>query len=297
MGEKFENPYADRIVGIPSKEKAEKEAAYNEWFTRLVEGHGGKELDGELEKTPQEIALINLAQDSAREFLAQHGRKKDIQIPLSHIHILGEGVRRMQRGSEGVAIPHLASAVIDRDKSGVKFSLVAFHELMHLKAYQAFWVGMQGETIRRVGIENHRSGFQVMIKEEGKWVRQVHFVDFEEAIVGLMTARFWETVLKNSDLVKDEVEQMEREGTAPEITRQEELAALNQLIDDLWAKNREATNAKGELRYKSRDAIVDLFIDAQMNGRLLGVGKLIERTFGKGSFRSEKYSKETPYLF
>lgn len=61
---------------------------------------------------------------------------------------------------------------------------------------------------------------------------------------------------------------------------------LNKLIDELFEKN--------EGTFKDREGVFDVFARAVMTGRLLPVARLIEKTFGKGSFRElgEKTAKK-----
>lgn len=51
----------------------------------------------------------------------------------------------------------------------------------------------------------------------------------------------------------------------------------NSLIDDLYNKNAGS--------FASREEVFNLFARAVMTGRLLSVARLLEKTYGKGSFR------------
>ena len=61
---------------------------------------------------------------------------------------------------------------------------------------------------------------------------------------------------------------------------------LYKLIDDLFEKN--------ESEFSSKEEIFNLFAMAAMTGKLLPIAKLIEKTYGKGSFRNlgEKTAKK-----
>ena len=52
---------------------------------------------------------------------------------------------------------------------------------------------------------------------------------------------------------------------------------FNLMIDELYEKNK--------ADFSSREAVFTLFAKATLDGRLLPVARLIEKTFGKGSFR------------
>jgi hypothetical protein len=54
-------------------------------------------------------------------------------------------------------------------------------------------------------------------------------------------------------------------------------AALNKLVDALYACN--------QSDFQDREEVFDLFARAALTGRLLALGRLIEKTFGPGTFR------------
>ena len=57
----------------------------------------------------------------------------------------------------------------------------------------------------------------------------------------------------------------------------DERQQFNALVDELYVKNKDD--------FESREQVFDLFANATLTGRLLTVARLIEKTFGKGSFR------------
>ncbi|MCX6719432.1 MAG: hypothetical protein NTZ38_03605 [Candidatus Taylorbacteria bacterium] len=97
-------------------------------------------------------------------------------------------------------------------------------------------------------------------------------------MTGLLTQRFFENVIRNSPLFAEEMDDILKTGKLPEDSRQEEQESLNKLIDDIIDNNPDTG--------MSRDEIVEMFIDAKINGNLLGIGRLIEKSLGKGSFRA-----------
>jgi hypothetical protein len=57
----------------------------------------------------------------------------------------------------------------------------------------------------------------------------------------------------------------------------QERQQLNQLVDELYKKNSDS--------FASREQVFHVFAEATMRGALLPVARLIEKSFGKGSFR------------
>ena len=122
-------------------------------------------------------------------------------------------------------------------------------------------------------IEQYRSGFAVMSRDG-----QInYFKGIQEAMTSWLERRFYDEYLQKSDLFKSELERRSKENNPITFSRSEELAGMNKLIDAIFEQN--------STEFKNREEVESIFIDAHINGRLMRVGRLIERTFGKGSFR------------
>jgi hypothetical protein len=67
----------------------------------------------------------------------------------------------------------------------------------------------------------------------------------------------------------------------------QERERLDQLVVDLYEKNKQS--------FKSKEDVFRLFVDANFKGRLLPLARLIENTYGKGSFR--KLGEETAQTY
>jgi len=52
---------------------------------------------------------------------------------------------------------------------------------------------------------------------------------------------------------------------------------LNDLLDKLYQKNQD--------KFKDREQVFDVFAKSMLSGNLLPVGRLVDRTLGKGTFR------------
>ena len=67
----------------------------------------------------------------------------------------------------------------------------------------------------------------------------------------------------------------------------DERQQFNALVDELFERNKED--------FESREQVFNLFAEATMTGKLLPIARLIEKTFGKGSFKmiGEKSADKT----
>ncbi len=272
MNEKFSHRIFDRVVGLTDEMKQRLEEV-NTYIDHLIDERGGKWLEGfEVEKTEREKEIIDFVNIEADRILKELGREKPSDITESNIHVLRENGTydytegRLQEGSHATT---RGSILVDRQDSDIQFALILFHELMHMKVYKALQL-LQSDEGNDFGA--YRSGFSVTDRK-GK---NIYFSSLEEAVIGNLTKKFYDDVLVHNSLFADEVSGTKSNNTH-NISRMEELEFLNKLVDDLWEANKDV--------YETRDDIFKLFIDAHVNGKLLQIGRLIEKTFGKGSFR------------
>ncbi|MCX6719431.1 MAG: hypothetical protein NTZ38_03600 [Candidatus Taylorbacteria bacterium] len=166
-GEKFENPYIDRLVGIP-KEYLDKQQENEHGLATYMEKKGARKMEGvEIEKTTRDIEILKFAEESATAVMQAYGRSKNIQISLDHIHVLRVGGTkeltkgRLEKGSHSSTE---AGIMIDRVASDIEFCLIAFHEIIHTKSYTALQI--IGEKGNRY-LKHYRSGF-VVNSRDGK---------------------------------------------------------------------------------------------------------------------------------
>ena len=89
-----------------------------------------------------------------------------------------------------------------------------------------------------------------------------------------MTKRFFNEVLERDESFKKEIQESKK---PIDTTRLRELADFSRWVHELWERNRD--------QFKSKDEIVKLFLDGQVNGRILPIARLVEKTYGKEKFR------------
>ncbi len=273
-GEKFEHPFIDNLVGIPGGDKNIKKEQGKSVESYMRYYGSKKHEDVEIEKTPRDMEILRFASDAASEIMHRYGREKDTEVFVDHIHIVPVGGTEMVtegNSKKAAQASTRASFIIDRDPSDIQFCLRAFHEILHLKSYKALQIITPIEADQRPSLKTYRSGFAVTSRD-GK---QQYFTDIEEGVIGLLTEQFFEEKIKISETFKQEL--IERGDMPFEFSRQVEIRQLQDLVEQIWEKNTD--------QFSNKDEILNLFISTQIKGNLLPVGKLIEKTFGKGSFR------------
>lgn len=265
----FEPQYhVDKVVGeVPEPRKENEEELLEQLFTM-----GGEKIkEYEIGKTPRDLEIIQFASKSADAYMKKYGRKRKIDISLNNVHVLRDGsTEKFTKGRLYGAAHSLkwGSMTIDRTPSDVQFVLMAFHEFIHFKSYKA----LQVTTNRK--LEDYRSGFMVTSRD-GK---ETYFKDLEEALTALVERRFWKEVVLQNPLFESEVRMLKEKGEEPPLGYGKEREKLDQLIDRLFEANKEI--------FRGKEEIENLFIEAHTTGKLLKVARLIEKTFGKGSFRA-----------
>jgi hypothetical protein len=247
----------DKILGSSENDIPKYEA--------LIQQHsdskGVEVLEDELEKTEHDAMLIKFTEDFVNRFLTHYGRKKIDPIALEKIHLIPAN-----NSERNTYIPKLGSLVIERAISDLRFVLELFHELVHAKSLLVLQLDKEVNVEKESDFKVYRLGFVVISHKEKK----IYFENLNEAVVSYLEREFYD-LIKDNPLFSTEVSSEEID-----FSRDEEVAEMDRLIDDLAEKNQEEFN-KRDIR--------DLFIRAGINGTLLEIARLIEETYGKGAFR------------
>lgn len=258
----------DKAVGVPTALK-DRQEIFERNLAKFVESAKEK-MGGELEKTEDDKDIIVFADNAVTDSVKKYGRAEGMRVALENIHLLEEGgVKKFTDGKleGGAASPLFGDIVVDRGRSDLQFALVLFHELFHLKSYNALQVTTENKP------SVYRGGFSV-VSRDGK---NIYFKDVEEAIVGYMERRFYYDILSREPRFQEEIEQLLKEGREPEFGRMAEQRMGMELIDKLFELSKD--------KFQSKDEIIEMFVEAQVTGNLLKIGRLIEQAMGKGSFR------------
>lgn len=208
----------------------------------------------------------------------------------------------------------------ENDKKLVFFQTLV-HEMFHINSFVSYTrfnnqangydikltERIKNNEIKEIFLKKRRIGFSVC-RPEGT----DYFNNLNEAITAELTIKFdWkyfsqlpqvaEEYKRRQDFLDEEIsasgtkldlDEIKRRLASTEEKQQtdgswtftfnncpyiKEMKELNKLIDDLLEKNKS--------EFSSKEEIFNLFVVAAMTGKLLPVARLIEKTYGKGSFR------------
>lgn len=262
----------DRFVGIPKEYVQDG----GEVLSRALQEKGALELAPyEIEMTRIDWEIFNLAEGYIRSIVERCGKTYHF-FPHANIHIVRPGgTHEFTRGklSHGGYSLKEMTFMADRSPSNVNFALTIFHELVHASSYRALQL-ILGKQSSSANLVAYRSGFSVTSRDGSI----SYFKDIEEAVIGILTERFYLNVVFTHPLFATERQQMMREGLRPDTSREEEAAKLRSLAKDLYSKNRAL--------FSGEDDVIDLFISGNVTGNLMPAARLVEQSYGKGSFRT-----------
>lgn len=262
-------PQADKVIGIPKEWEHDLEGI-EDFFQEAYITQGVDRIEGiELDKSERDLEIIRFVNESVAKCLQKYEREAH-NTPLEKIHILREGGvqeytnDKLRMGAHSVKS---GSVLIDRVSSDVQFAIILFHEQLHNGSYKV----LQFTKGKKKKIEPYRVGITVTTRDGTK----NYLEDLEEAVIQLLTEKFYENEILPSPIFSTEVENQE---IAPYFSRGRESEGLNRIVDDIWLRKQDY--------FELREDVEEIFINAQINGRLLPLARLVERTYGKGSFRN-----------
>jgi hypothetical protein len=287
MNEKFQAPQAEVLVGnfddfnpnllSDGKKKFstthEGEVINNpELILKRIFHEYATEPNGEIEiqKTARDLEIIELAKDAVKQIAEEFGRTEFIDISNNHIHFVeAGGVEKYTEGrlSDGSHASVLGELMVDRGDD-LSTAITTFHELWHtIASYNAIQVTTDGR------LDWYRAGFSLKSRDGEKSM----FSGLQEALVGHATKRFVEEFLRRRPDFSELIKEAESSVSGIDTSRQHELDELNRLLDAIVERN------PGE--YDDREELLNMFMMADVTGNLLPVARLIDSSFGKGSFR------------
>lgn len=305
----------ERVVGISPEEEKNILKLKAEVFDDQV----FKEFEGkEREKTPEEVQIIEVANDLTNEVRRRYGLD-NFDVPPDNIHVIPADKWMWEKTTDGLYNARLQGVAMQEDvDSRVSMLATVVHEMLHFKSYNALQVA-SGEESRMH--QSYRVGFMTFSRD-GK---EKYFTELNEAITEELSKRLVLSSipdLRRNSLFAGEINQTEKiyqkypeaksksgmplftadtlyaeaaipadwkeifqymiGKRSPDITvkkhsyrRQRKM--LNSLMDKIWNKHKD--------EFKDQEAVFDVFARSYMTGNLLPIGRLIEDTFGKGSFR------------
>ena len=300
-----------KLVGFTPEQEEEIFEQFKSNFDNQPRPGALFELDGvvnaEREKTPKETEIVGNILQRMPDFIKRYG---GTSVPLGqeHIHFVDKEkldtearAEIEESGHEAVYLNIAQGIGIFGSGDSLRDAQGIVHEVLHFNSFNSLDPDKTGKFTTRV----RRSGFGVKDRDNAV----VYFEDINEEVIEELTKRFDKEHFDSIPVLADEVEERrklvavflrnnptdkeladdiafakvrepESEGGKPTIeggTYHGRESVLSGLINDIYKKN------KGT--FASTEDVFSIFAEATMSGRLLKVAKIIEETYGKGSFR------------
>lgn len=293
-----ENPKSSikRVIG-KGLTPEDKDSKLEEMGQKFVKG--GEPLPEDLEKTSEQVQVIELANKVTDEFLISLGLPP-FPVPADNIHIVEE-LKDDRDGLRGTfhSDEQLVRAIDDPNL--LIFANKIIHEMLHFKSHGARQK-IAGQDADIYG--TYRGGFHSVSRDASR----EYFSIFDEALTELAAKKITETIKKNKPaFMAKEIEETESasQSLTPEqrdkytvvvplpendprrqsgATRTayggylQERAALNMLFQKIYTKN--------SGKYSSISDVENVFFKGKFQGNLLQAGRLVDDTFGNGAFRT-----------
>ncbi len=269
---------------------------------RMTEG--GKSIAGELDKSKEQIEIINLLNEASDNVLVSLGLPK-FTIPIENTHIFKDfenedGTSADKRGEFSSINQRI---MVAEGRNLLEFANFVCHELVHFKSYGVMQIASDEEEEMIVD-SSYRSGFGANSRDS----KQGFFRLIDEALTEIVSKRIIEDLKRSepfvlaqeiakTNLANQQVPPGERDKfvfveelpqdhsmresgktvIASEYSYPFARAALDILIKKLYEKDHEY--------FSSEEAVLGLFLKGKFQGNFLQIARRIDQTFGKGTFR------------
>ncbi len=284
----------ERVAGGTERDKKEVLETLAERF----ESQDHKELEGiAIEKNPEIIKAISVADRATSAVLEKYGIDAG-SIDANKVHV----IKRDAWPSDDAAqfIFSHQCVLIPESENYMKQAYRLSHELFHFKSYQA------GQILPDERMD-YRVGLTVKTRDGG----QTHLTPLNEAVTETLTIEAFRSdvfqteyaeEIKKSQAIMQQNPEAQNEDGQPLFTDQTFFAELGPELDDgshdiftsqfTYQSEREAYQLlvtalyeKNHEKFESMEEVMRLFVTSTFNGDLIKIGKLIDKSFGKGSFR------------
>ncbi|MDP3947065.1 MAG: hypothetical protein Q8Q41_00015 [bacterium] len=281
--------------------------------------------DIEREKTEEEEQIISWVNDETNALFEHYG-VRPLDIPSRNVHIIPKERWPKYPGFEDSAAFYSfdTQAIFYRDKPlRSLFAFRVFHEQLHIKSHQAARYVEEGGTKK---FEEYRSGLGLSSAKREDSAAQ--FRKLNEAVIETLAIRFWKEKIAKNERFREEMEALARvkqvlRGERAAIKENESVSEeeAEQIIEEICAATdgeeglmlecfsypleRSALahlvntlHERNKATAQDPSQIFDLFVKSAMTGHMVELAKLIDKTFGAGTFKrlgaisSEKHTKE-----
>lgn len=301
----------DRLIGVQPERNEEVFALLNEQkYTKdqLIINGSHHELD----KTPEDLELIAFADKVSNDIIQNYGGNCNKKIPIDRIHLWNHDV--IDSGIFNYFCSPTDSIFIVKEYVSNQLIVHALvHEMIHYKAFNS--QNITYSTSNKVQATDRRVGLRIFTKNGQKY-----FSAINEAVVEELNRRYYiehENEFLNNPLLHDEVQKVIDyrkmlvdvhngvykipESVKLEFEHQysirdeyygltsderildayyiEERKKLNEYIDNLVKD--QTNNSESDI---DNEKVFELFARAAINGNILPLARLIDKTYGTGSF-------------
>lgn len=301
-----------RIIGGASAENKEQakdeitQALYNHFESFSAQEREQFEKF-EYPKSEKELALINFANIETSRLLQEAGIEP-YDVPVENYHIMPPEIYKKAAGGGGTATTFNKKQVIIFDAqhfrdNPVNFGAVALHESLHLKSHFSMEVQEEGDRVQKTP---YREGVTIKALQShglhGKYHQ--HFAGLHEGIVAETEKRLLGKLLDLPELtrekewlISDEAKEMRKNIAEKNKIPEDDIIWVGKKGTNDWETvsylqqrnvlNYVCTEIQKQLsdQYQSADDVYKIFLNAQFTGKLLPIARLVEKTFGEGSFR------------
>lgn len=263
----------------------------------------------EREKTPEEKEVIAGILEKMPEFVKRYGGTP-VNVSENHIHIVD--ANKLDEESRKIIEQRVAGGEYNNQQyiiiypgtlkaeNILGFAGLVTHEIIHFNSFQSVEKAQGAGNIK---LETRRFGLSMRDRKKGAFTLD----RMNEAVTEELTILFDKNyfpeiaVLQEEILRREEAKKTFLKKYPYAIERAESVLfvignphdfdgirvgaysyrkdrkELNEIIDDLYAENKDTL--------KSREKVFNVFAGAAMSGSLLPLARLVEKTYGKGSFR------------
>ena len=277
-----------KIVGNAPKEL--KEGLRKIYATLFGEGHFTdlpedlylRVREKEIQKEQLDRDIIRACNDLTNEVLERNG-SQSFDIPERNIHILPSEFYHQVHPTMGkvpaATLMERQAIIIDDEirKKLIEYASSILHEMFHLKGYYAEESSKINGDKNEYTKSKYRLGFMIFsLSKKDRQLKGIHvksFIGLNEAIVSTFESTHLQELLRRVAVPDMDTKNFPLE-TSGEDSYVPQKKVFKVIVESI-AKAQDMTE----------EEVINLFYKAHNNGHILGVARLIEETFGKGSFR------------
>jgi len=287
-----------KVLNAPEEEGEKIHAYFKELFDTQQQAHF------EANKTLEEERVIEEINQRMNNLVGEYGGQP-LQITSDHIHIIDFDklkpnekafFEKIMKGSA----QYISSRQVILMKKGMpidSFAKHILHEVIHFNSFQSYnFNGENKLSSRRHGLRMTKKGgdeefflhYDEAITEELVIrFRERYFKDIPELAEGVVKRDEWIKRLKpESEHLGEDVawvDDSEKEPTFYRNSYPEYRKRFNRLLSEILKRNPD--------HFSYKEEVFKLFAQSYFTGNVLEVARIIESTFGEGSFR--KLAEET----